>query len=363
MGIGGFRILRQVQYLSCSKDTRDQLPTSRILSIEVRFLVTGGAGFIGSAFIRNLLNHNLDIHPEEVIALDSLTYAGNLRNLEPIQSDGRFKFVKGNIQDKGLVDSLVANSDVVVNFAAESHVDRSIDDPEAFIQTNVFGATVLAQSCIDAGGKRFVQVSTDEVYGSLDFGSWDENSILEPNSPYAASKAAAELLIRGLGRTHDLDYRITRCSNNYGPFQYPEKIIPFFIWRILNDLDLPVYGDGQNMREWIHVDDHCAALALVAIHGKPQEIYNIGGGFELSNISLAKKLLDLSDSSKSQIRFVEDRKNHDFRYSINDAKIRSTLGYSSKINFESELEKVFDWYVQNSDWLLNNHNDRAGIQN
>jgi dTDP-glucose 4,6-dehydratase len=315
----------------------------------MRFLITGGAGFIGSAFIRNLLGHKLESRPDSVIALDSLTYAGNLRNLESVFSDQRFEFVKGRIQDKDLVDTLVAKSDIIINFAAESHVDKSIENSEAFWQTNVLGVTVLAQSCIDLGGKTLLQVSTDEVYGSIVSGSWDEYSILEPNSPYAASKAAAEMIIRGLGRTHGLDYRISRCSNNYGPFQYPEKIIPYFISRILAGLDLPVYGNGLNKREWIHVDDHCAALDLVVKKGASQEIYNIGGGFELSNIDLAEKLIWLSGDSKSKIDFVDDRKNHDFRYSIDDSKIRKELGYSPKKDFEIELIKVFDWYVQNLD--------------
>ena len=317
----------------------------------MRFLITGGAGFIGSAFIRNLLGHKLESRPDSVIALDSLTYAGNLRNLESVLPDQRFEFVKGRIQDKDLVDTLVAKSDIIINFAAESHVDKSIENSEAFWQTNVFGATVLAQSCIDLGGKTLLQVSTDEVYGSIVSGSWDEYSILEPNSPYAASKAAAEMIIRGLGRTHGLDYRISRCSNNYGPFQYPEKIIPYFISRILAGLDLPVYGNGLNKREWIHVDDHCSALDLIILKGASQEIYNIGGGFEITNIDLAERLIHLSYGSESKVEFVEDRKNHDFRYSINDSKIREELGYSPKKFFDDELKNVFDWYVQNINYF------------
>ena len=315
----------------------------------MRFLITGGAGFIGSAFIRNLLGHKLQSRPDSVIALDSLTYAGNLRNLESVLSDQRFEFVKGRIQDKDLVDTLVAKSDIIINFAAESHVDRSIENSEAFWETNVLGVAVLAQSCIDLGRKTLVQVSTDEVYGSISSGSWDEGSILEPNSPYAASKAAAEMIIRGLGRTHGLDYRISRCSNNYGPFQYPEKIIPYFISRILEGLDMPVYGNGLNKREWIHVDDHCAALDLIVSKGVSQEIYNVGGGFELTNIDLAQRLIQLSHGSKSKIEFVQDRKNHDYRYSIDDSKIRNELGYQPKKVFEIELKNVFDWYVQNID--------------
>ena len=317
----------------------------------LRFLVTGGSGFIGSAFVRNLLNNQLQTQPDSLIVLDSLTYAGNLRNLENVRSDSRLKFIKGDIQDKELVNSLVELSDVVFNFAAETHVDRSIRDSEAFFKTNVLGTAILAQACINSGGKKFIQVSTDEVYGSIKSGSWNENSILEPNSPYAGSKAAAEMLLRGLGKTHGLDYRITRCSNNYGNYQHPEKVIPHFIWKTLNGLDLPVYGDGENKREWIHVDDHCAAIELVAINGKSQTIYNIGGGFELTNIALAQKIIQISGNSSSRISFVQDRKNHDYRYSIDDSRIRNELGFTQKKNFEIELKNVFDWYVLNRGWL------------
>jgi dTDP-glucose 4,6-dehydratase len=318
---------------------------------KLRFLVTGGSGFIGSAFVRNLLNNQLQTQPDSLIVLDSLTYAGNLRNLENVRSDSRLKFIEGDIQDKELVSSLVELSDVVFNFAAETHVDRSIRDSEAFFKTNVLGTAILAQACINSGGKKFIQVSTDEVYGSIKSGSWNENSILEPNSPYAGSKAAAEMLLRGLGKTHGLDYRITRCSNNYGNYQHPEKVIPHFIWKTLNGLDLPVYGDGENKREWIHVDDHCAAIELVAINGKSQTIYNIGGGFELTNIALAQKIIQISGNSSSRISFVQDRKNHDYRYSIDDSRIRNELGFTQKKNFEIELKNVFDWYVLNRGWL------------
>lgn len=321
----------------------------------MRFLVTGGAGFIGSAFIRNLLNDNLNTRPESIIVLDSLTYAGTLRNLESVRNDTRLRFIKGDIGNKELVNSLVKLSDIVINFAAETHVDRSIKSSELFWKTNILGTAILSQACIDAGGKKFIQVSTDEVYGSIDSGAWDETSILEPNSPYAASKAAAEMLLRGLGKTHGLDYRITRCSNNYGIYQNPEKVIPHFIWRIIQGLDLPIYGNGQNRREWIHVDDHCVALELVAISGKSQTIYNIGGGFELTNIALAEKLIQISGTSKSKVSFVEDRKNHDYRYSINDARIRNELGFTPQKEFETELKKIFDWYTMNQDWLKASH--------
>lgn len=317
----------------------------------MRFLVTGGAGFIGSNFIRNLLLDRLESKPTSIVALDSLTYAGKLENLKDVWQDSRLTFVKGDIRDRKLVNSLVENSDIIFNFAAESHVDRSIHDAQEFLATNVMGTAVIAQSCIDFGNKRLIQVSTDEVYGSIASGSWDENAILEPNSPYAASKAAAELMLRGIGKTHGLDYRITRSSNNYGPNQHLEKVIPYFISKLLKEEDLPIYGDGSNRREWVHVDDHCKGIELVALYGKTQEVYNIGGGFELTNLSLAELLMGLSGLSNSKIVFIQDRKNHDYRYSINDFKIRRQLGYAPQKEFVYELARVFDWYRKNQDQL------------
>ena len=328
----------------------------------MRFLVTGGAGFIGSAFIRNLLLNKLISRPSEVVALDSLTYAGNRRNLSSVWEDERLTFVHGDIRDRNLVDSLVKESDVVFNFAAESHVDRSIEDSGSFITTNIIGTAVLAQSCIDNGYKRLIQISTDEVYGSIESGSWTEDSLLEPNSPYAASKAAAEMLLRGLGKTHGLDYRITRCANNYGPYQFPEKLIPNFIWRLLNDLDLPIYGTGENIREWIHVDDHCRAIELVAFNGKPQEIYNIGGETAINNKSLALNLVELFQETKSQLIFVQDRKNHDFRYSLHDSKIRQELAYTPQKKFFQEIAGVVDWYKKNSDWFFDSFKSKENCK-
>ena len=314
--------------------------------------MTGGAGFIGSAFIRNVLQNKLVSRPSSVIALDSLTYAGNERNLLKVREDDRFDFVHGDIRDRNLVNSLVKESDIVFNFAAESHVDRSIEDSDSFITTNVLGTAVLAQSCIENGNKRLIQISTDEVYGSIESGSWSEESLLEPNSPYAASKAAAEMLLRGLGKTHGLDYRITRCANNYGPHQFPEKLIPNFIWRLMNGLDLPVYGTGENIREWIHVDDHCRAVELVALKGMPQEIYNIGGEIAIKNRTLALNLIELFQGTTSKLIFVQDRKNHDYRYSLDDSKISHKLNYSPQRRFVEEIAAVVDWYKTNSDWFF-----------
>ena len=317
----------------------------------MRFLVTGGAGFIGSNFIRNLLSGSLESKPTSIVALDSLTYAGNLENLKDVWQDSRLSFVRGDIRDKKLVNSLVENSDIVFNFAAESHVDRSIQNAQEFLTTNVMGTAVIAQSCIDFGNKILIQVSTDEVYGSIESGSWDENAILEPNSPYAASKAAAEMILRGLGRTHDLDYRVTRCSNNFGPYQHQEKLIPNFVWRLMHGLDLPLYGRGDNVRDWIHVDDHCRAIDMVSLYAEPQETYNVGGANEISNNSLAQLLLNQFGHSRSKIVYVSDRKNHDFRYALDTGKIAQSLGFEPKIDFEEGLSNVVDWYKSNPWWF------------
>ncbi len=314
--------------------------------------MTGGAGFIGSAFIRNVLQSKLVSTPSAVIVLDSLTYAGNRRNLSQVSEDNRLHFIHGDIRDRNLVNSLVKESDIVFNFAAESHVDRSIEDSDSFITTNVIGTAVLAQSCIENGNKRLIQISTDEVYGSIEAGSWNEESLLEPNSPYSASKAAAEMLLRGLGKTHGLDYRITRCANNYGPYQFPEKLIPNFIWRLMKGLDLPVYGSGENIREWIHVDDHCRAIELVALNGRPQQIYNIGGEIAINNRTIALNLVELFPGTKSKLIFVQDRKNHDFRYALQDSKIRHELNYTPQRRFVEEIASVVDWYKTNSDWFF-----------
>lgn len=318
----------------------------------MRFLVTGGAGFIGSTYVRGLLNNQYHSHPHSVIVLDSLTYAGNMKNLAPVISDPRFTFIEGNICDQQLVASIMSKIDIVINFAAESHVDRSIANPGAFIETNITGTSVLLTESIKAKVLKYVQISTDEVYGSISEGSWDEDSLLEPNSPYSASKAAADQLVRGFGRTHNLNYNITRCSNNYGPFQNPEKLIPLFITNLIQRKSLPVYGSGLNIREWVHVEDHCRGIDLVVTSGKPGDIYNIGGGEDLSNLDITLKILSILGAPNSMIEFVEDRKNHDLRYSIDDSKIRNNLGYEPSINFETGLVSTIDWYTNNEEWWL-----------
>lgn len=318
----------------------------------MRFLVTGGAGFIGSTYVRGLLSREYTSTPQSVVVLDSLTYAGNMDNLASVISDPRLRFIKGDIRDQELLGRIMSEIDVVVNFAAESHVDRSISNPHAFIDTNVTGTSVLLSEAIRARVAKFVQISTDEVYGSIYEGSWAEDSLLEPNSPYSASKAAADQLVRGFCRTHGLNYNITRCSNNYGPFQNPEKLIPLFITNLIQSKPVPIYGTGTNMREWIHVEDHCRGIDLVVNSGKSGEIYNIGGGQELSNISITEKILSILGFSESMINFVEDRKNHDFRYSINDSKIRNELGYQPAIDFEGGLVSTINWYKKNDAWWL-----------
>lgn len=309
------------------------------------FLVTGGAGFIGSHFVDLLLSRD---STERVIVLDSLTYAGNLKNVK--LTDSRVTFVKGSILDDSMVDGLVSQVDYVVNFAAESHVDNSIKDSHKFVETNVLGTRVLLTASEKNKIRKFLQVSTDEVYGSISEGSWDENSPLLPNSPYSASKASADLLVRAFHKTFGLNANITRCSNNYGPRQYPEKIIPFFINKIQMRQKLPIYGNGQNVRDWLHVEDHCAAIEMVLDHGESGETYNIGGGFEVSNLNLAKMLLEIFEIPFDQISFVQDRKGHDFRYSVDWSKIQKALGYKPRKEFASNLTSTVDWYLKNPNW-------------
>lgn len=313
----------------------------------MRFLVTGGAGFIGSAYVRNLLQGNLHSLPTKVTVLDKLTYAGSTRNLLDVINDGRLTFIHGDICDQLLVDSLTQDVDVIVNFAAESHVDRSIKDAKDFLYSNTLGAGILAQSAVNNGVKTFIQISTDEVYGSIDSGSWDETFPLEPNSPYAASKASAEIVIRGIGKTHELDYRITRCANNYGTHQFPEKLIPGSIVKLLKGDNISIYGNGQNVREWIHVDDHCRAIDLVLHKGGFQETYNIGGNESFSNLEVARLIVDIMNLDESRIKFVEDRKQHDFRYSVDDTKIKSKLGFSQTHTLVGNLPSLVGWYREN----------------
>ena len=313
----------------------------------LNILVTGGAGFIGSTFVRNLIDGKLQSEFSKIFILDNLSFAGNIENLTGCINDPKVEFLKGDIRDSKVLDRVIPSVRVIYNFAAESHVDRSIVDATDFISTNVNGVFELLKSVVKNGKPRFIQISTDEVYGSINSGSWTENDILEPNSPYAASKAAAEMVVRGMGKTHHIDYMITRCSNNYGPNQHSEKLIPSFITRLLNLETVPLYGNGLNVRDWIHVDDHCRAIEKIANSAKTQEIFNIGGGTELSNLEIAHLLIDILGLSKDKIKFVEDRKGHDFRYSLNSSKIERELGFSPAINFSEGLKSTINWFKEN----------------
>ena len=317
----------------------------------MRLLVTGGAGFIGSAFVRRVLRgEEPTLADVEVVVLDKLTYAGNEANLAPVSTDPRYRFVKGDIVDGELVRDVMAGVDAVVHFAAESHVDRSITGADPFVVTNVVGTQVLLQAALEVGVDRFVHVSTDEVYGSIDTGSWTETHPVQPNSPYSASKASSDLLACAYARTHGLDVRITRCSNNYGPYQYPEKVIPLFVTNLLDGLRVPLYGDGLNVRDWLHVDDHCRGIALVLEGGRAGEIYHIGGGTELTNRELTARLLHALGADWSRVRPVEDRKAHDRRYSLDWSKINRELGYAPAVGFEDGLAATVRWYAENRDW-------------
>jgi dTDP-glucose 4,6-dehydratase len=314
----------------------------------VRILVTGGAGFIGSNFVRYVLRERPDA---EVVNLDALTYAGNLENLEDLREDGRHRFVRGDVADRGWAPEVGEGFDAVVHFAAESHVDRSILDASDFITTNVTGTQNLLDWARGGGAGRFVQIGTDEVYGSLGpEGLFREDTPLAPNSPYSASKAAADLLCRAAHRTHGQDVVVTRCSNNYGPFQFPEKLIPLMIANAVEGQELPVYGDGGNIRDWIHVEDHCAAVLAVLERGEPGEIYNIGASNERTNLTLVETLLEILGRPRDLIRFVEDRPGHDRRYAIDAGKIREELGWSPRIGFEEGLKATVDWYLENRAW-------------
>ena len=317
----------------------------------MRILVTGGAGFIGSNFVRRTLE---DAYPglagADVVVLDALTYSGNLDNLAPVAGSPRYSFVHGDIRDAALLDTLFPGLDAVVHFAAESHVDRSVLDASIFVETNVLGTQRLLDAALRHGLPRFVHVSTDEVYGSIAEGSWDEERALEPNSPYSASKAGSDLLARSYHRTHGLNVSITRCSNNYGPYHFPEKVIPLFVTNLIDDLHVPLYGEGLNIRDWLHVDDHTRAIALVLVGGRPGEIYNIGGGTELTNRELTQLLLDSAGKDWSFVDRVADRKGHDLRYSVDISKIQAELGYRPEVPFEQGLADVVEWYRQNRAW-------------
>ncbi|RKY78715.1 dTDP-glucose 4,6-dehydratase [candidate division KSB1 bacterium] len=311
-----------------------------------KYLITGGAGFIGSNFIHYLLNKYSDI---EIINLDKLTYAGNLDNLRDVEDDPRYQFVKGDICDATVVNPLVKACDVVVNFAAESHVDRSIGKPDDFIRTDIFGAFVLLEAARQHGVKRFIQISTDEVYGSTLGEPFKETDPLMPSSPYSASKAGADRLAYSYFVTYDLPVIITRCSNNFGPYQYPEKLIPLFITNALEDKKLPVYGDGQNVRDWIYVMDHCEALDLVVNEGKNGEVYNIAAGNEKPNLFVTHLILEYLQKPKDLIVFVQDRLGHDRRYALNWEKIHA-LGWRPRYDFEQAIENTIQWYVDNRWW-------------
>jgi len=314
----------------------------------VRILVTGGAGFIGSNFVRRILDGTYSGF-SSVTVLDKLTYAGSMSNLSQLPKNS-FKFVKGDICDPELVGQLVSENDLVVNFAAESHVDRSIYGARDFINTNVLGTTTLLDAIKSSKVSTYLQVSTDEVYGSIEKGSWPETDPLLPNSPYAASKASADLVCRSYFKTHGLDVRITRCSNNYGRNQFPEKVIPLFVTNLIDNQKVPVYGSGLNVRDWLHVDDHCFGIFLALTKGKAGEIYNIGGGTELSNVQLTMKILSLMGRDETSIEYVDDRKGHDLRYSVDISKISNELGYSPKIDWEEGLSETINWYIENEAW-------------
>jgi dTDP-glucose 4,6-dehydratase len=316
----------------------------------MRVLVTGGAGFIGSHYVRTLLGGGYPgFGDAQVTVFDKLTYAGNLANLEPVTDSPGLAFVRGDICDAGLLATVVPGHDIVVNFAAETHVDRSIAGAADFVTTNVVGTQVLLQACLDAGVPRVVQVSTDEVYGSVAAGSWAEDARLEPNSPYAAAKAGGDLIARAYARTHGLDVSITRCCNNYGPYQFPEKLIPLFTTNLLDGLKVPLYGDGQNVRGWIHVDDHCRGIQLVVEQGKPGVVYHINGDAELTNTELTRELLEICGAGWDMVTPVEDRKGHDRRYSLDDSVLRG-MGYAPQIPFNAGLRATVDWYAGNRSW-------------
>jgi dTDP-glucose 4,6-dehydratase len=314
----------------------------------MKLLVTGGAGFIGSNFIRHILKE----HPDwEITNLDKLTYAGNLENLKDIEDNPRYRFVKGDITDRELISNLLQDGfDAIVNFAAESHVDRSILDASPFIETNIKGTQVLLEGARQYRVGRFIQVSTDEVYGSTETGKFTDKSPLSPNSPYAASKAAADLLCHAYWKSYHLPVTITRCSNNLGPFQFPEKLIPLAITNVLENKPIPVYGDGLNVRDWIYVADHCRALDIVLQRAKPGEVYNIAANQERTNLELIHRLLDVMGKPRELITFVADRPGHDRRYALDVTKTTRELGWKPINSFEKALSATVDWYVNNEAW-------------
>lgn len=315
----------------------------------MRILITGGAGFIGSNYVKHILgkSKNDDL---QVLVLDKLTYAGTLDNLSQVIDNSNLEFIQGDICDSSLIEKLIPNCDRIINFAAESHVDRSIDSSEEFIRTNILGTQVLLEALRKKPNIKYIQVSTDEVYGSIDAGSWDENFPLKPNSPYSASKASADLITLAYQKTYSLDVMISRCCNNYGPNQFPEKIIPLFITNLIQGKKIPVYGDGLNVREWIHVEDHCRGLELIFQHGKSGEIYNLGSETEVTNLVLTNELLSNFGYGPEMINYVSDRLGHDRRYSLNFNKASKELGYKPDISFKIGLSETISWYKENTNW-------------
>jgi dTDP-glucose 4,6-dehydratase len=316
----------------------------------MRYFVTGGAGFIGSNYVRGLLNGIWGHQVDAVTVFDAFTYAGNMGNLASIANDPRLSVVTGDIRIATDIDSAIPGHDVVVHFAAESHVDRSIESSSVFVTTNVLGTQQMLEATMRHGIQTFIHVSTDEVYGSIAEGSWDENEPLLPNSPYAASKASSDLLARSYARTYGLDVRITRCSNNFGIYQYPEKVIPLFVTNLIDGLRVPLYGDGLNIRDWLHVDDHCRGIELVVQRGRSGEVYNIGGGTELTNRELTSLLLSTFNVGDEMIQLVADRLGHDRRYSVDWSKINKELGYQPTKSLESNIAEIADWYRSHESW-------------
>lgn len=323
----------------------------------MKILVTGGAGFIGSCFVR----HMLKSHPDyKIINFDCLTYAGNIENLDDIKDNPNYSFVKADICDKKAVDRAVSEVDCVINFAAESHVDRSILNPEIFIETNIKGTLNLLDCAKKRGIQRYLQVSTDEVYGTLGKdGYFTENTPLAPNSPYSASKAGADMLVRSYFETYKTPVLITRCSNNYGPYQYPEKLIPFFISKLLKGEKVPLYGDGLNVRDWLYVYDHCRAIDTVLHKGREGEVYNVGGHNEKSNIEITKIILKEMGRDENSIEYVKDRLGHDRRYAIDNTKITTELGWEPSLTFEEGIKLTINWYLNNIEWIKSIENKKA----
>jgi dTDP-glucose 4,6-dehydratase len=316
----------------------------------MKYFVTGGAGFIGSNYVRGLLSGAWGNKVDAVTVFDAFTYAGNPHNLDAVASDSRLSIIKGDIRDASDINAALPGHDIVVHFAAESHVDRSIESSSVFVTTNVLGTQQMLEGAMRHGVTTFVHVSTDEVYGSIAEGSWDEEEPLLPNSPYAASKASSDLLARSYFRTYGLDVRITRCSNNFGTHQFPEKVIPLFVTNLIDGKKVPLYGDGLNIRDWLHVDDHCRGIQLVADGGRPGEVYNIGGGTELTNRELTTLILTTCGFDDTMIERVADRLGHDRRYSVNWSKIYKELGYSPQNSLETSISSVIDWYRNNEAW-------------